>query len=398
MALTHLSSHTWAEEEVGEPLPLGDEEQIGVFVCHCGNNIGGVIDVPEVVAYARGLPDVAYAEASMFTCAASTQAALVETIRAQGLNRVVVAACSPKTHEGIFRRVCLKAGLNPFLLEMVNLRNHDSWVHKSEPEEATRKAFDMVRMGVDKARLLEPLEVNEQPMDQRALVIGGGVAGMAAATNLAQQGFATYLVERQTRLGGIVRSLAHLAPAELDAAELANGMERATRAAGVEIRTATEIETIGGHIGNFNARLSTGEEICAGAVILATGARPYEPTEFGYGKDPQVITNLDLERREDVDAERVTFVGCVGSRRDRGGEDGEYPAGCSRYCCESMIALPRHSYLQPPRRGAVRVGDARRGPVLPLRPRSAPGEGAGLSRRRGDHVRLPTGRTAADPY
>mgnify|MGYP001260266442 CR=1 FL=1 len=336
LALTHLTEHTWTEEQRGEPLPEVDESRIGVFVCHCGNNIGGVIDVPSIVEYSRTLPDVVYAEDSMFSCAASTQARIVETIREQGINRVVVAACSPKTHEGIFRRVCLKAGLNPFLLEMVNLRNQDSWVHKESPEEATAKAEDMVAMGVDKARLLEPLEISEQPMVQSAVVIGGGITGLSAASSLAEQGFDTHLVERSPRVGGMLRELKSLSPAGIEAVALVEQRERSAEGAGVHMHVGTDIETIGGHIGDFSARLSTGEELRAGAVILATGANAYRPREFGYGGDPSVITNLDLDQLDEVEADRVTFVGCVGSRRDSS-ENGSYPAGCSRYCCESMI-------------------------------------------------------------
>ena len=337
LALTHLTEHTWAEEERGEPLPESEENRVGVFVCHCGTNIGGVIDVPAIVDYARELPDVIYSEASMFTCSASTQSQIVDTIREQQINRLVVAACSPKTHEGIFRRVCLKAGLNPFLLEMVNLRNQDSWVHKESPEAATLKARDMVSMGVEKARLLEPLVISEQPMIQSAVVIGGGVTGLSAAASLAEQGFDTHLVERNPQVGGVLRELKELSPAGLAAVGLIEKSERAAETAGVHMHVGTDIETIGGHIGDFNALLSTGEELRAGAVIMATGAKVYQPTEFGYGSDPSVITNLDLDQLDEVDADRVTFVGCVGSRHDSSEDNGGYPAGCSRYCCESMM-------------------------------------------------------------
>jgi heterodisulfide reductase subunit A len=261
----------------------------------------------------------------------------VDTIRELGINRVAVAACSPKTHEGIFRRVCMKAGLNPFLLEMINLRNQDSWVHKEQAEEATAKALDMVRMGVEKARLLVPLEAEDQPMVQRALVIGGGITGMAAATSLAQQGFDTHLVERRPQLGGMLRDLHELSPSGLDAADLIERQREAIEQAGVHLHVGTDIEMIGGHIGSFSARLSTGEEIRAGAVVLATGAQPYRPIEFGYGRNQSVITNLDLERAPETDADRVTFVACVGSRGGGASANGGLPSGCSRYCCESMI-------------------------------------------------------------
>ena len=337
LALTHLTEHTWVEEEFGEPLPETDEERVGVFVCNCGTNIGGVIHVPAVVEYAGTLPGVVHAESAMFSCSASTQDAIARTVREKRINRLVVAACSPKTHESIFRRVCLKAGLNPFLLEMVNLRNQDSWVHRQEREEATAKALDMTTMGVEKARLLEPLEISQQPVTQRALVVGGGIAGMTAAANLAQRGFDTHLVEREPELGGMLRSLDQISPAGLDAAELLASQVKSVHDAGVHVHAGAEIEMIGGHIGAFDIRLAGGEEFRAGAVVMATGARVHEPVSFGYGDDPDVITNLELEQIEDLDAGSVTFVGCVGSRRNGQAEDGQAPVGCSRYCCESMI-------------------------------------------------------------
>jgi heterodisulfide reductase subunit A2 len=334
LALTHVTEHSWAEEERGEPLPEVDEDRIGVFVCHCGSNIAGVVDIPPVLREAGGMAGVVHTEAAMFACAASTQNQIAQTIREKNINRLVVAACSPKTHEGIFRRVCLKAGMNPYLLEMVNLRNQDSWVHKQERDAATEKALDMVSMGVEKSRLLEPLEPSLQPVVQRALVIGGGIAGMTAATNLARQGLDTHLVEREPEVGGVLRSLDEISPAGIKAKDLLAEQTAALEASGAHVHAGTEVEVIGGHIGNFTARLSTGEEVHAGAVIMTTGAAIYRPTEFGYGSDPAVITNVDLEQTPHVDAERVTFVGCVGSRS--GTQDGQDIA-CSRYCCESMI-------------------------------------------------------------
>jgi heterodisulfide reductase subunit A len=254
----------------------------------------------------------------------------VRLIREKGLNRVVVAACSPKTHEPIFRRVLMRAGLNPFLLEMVNLSNQDSWVHRDYREEATIKAMDMVRMGVDKARLLEPLEIGRTPVVRRALVVGGGIAGMTAAINLARQGYETHLVEKERHLGGLLRRLREVAPAGLDAHALLETKERELAEAGVHVHLGTEVEVISGHVGKVHARLSSGEKLDVGAVILATGAVPYQPTQFGYGHIPQVVTNLELETMDEVPGQRVTFVACVGSRTDT--------RGCSRYCCQSMMA------------------------------------------------------------
>ncbi|MEE8384369.1 MAG: FAD-dependent oxidoreductase, partial [Dehalococcoidia bacterium] len=329
--LTHIGERTWPEEEHVEGVSdERGEPRIGVFVCHCGSNIAGVVDIPQVVDYSRTLPGVIYSQSQMFSCAGNTQQEIVEAIRDQRLNRVVVAACSPKTHEPTFRRVLNKAGLNPFLLEMVNLRNQDSWVHKERHDEATLKAFDMVRMGVQKAALLEPLQISQQPMVQAALVIGGGVAGMAAASNLARQGYETHLIEKESRLGGLLADLDELAPSGVKARQVLEAQSQEVWRSEVKVHLGTQVEVISGHIGNFTATLSTEEEIRAGAVIVATGATPYQPTEFGYGTDPGVITNLELESAmEKPPGDRVTFVACVGSRRNG--------AGCSRYCCESMI-------------------------------------------------------------
>ncbi len=329
-ALTHLDERSWPLPEAGEPITDVDEPRVGVFVCHCGSNIAGTVDVPRVVEYASALPGVVYAQDQKFSCAGNTQAEIVERIREHNVNRLVVAACSPKTHEPTFRRVCFKAGLNPYLLEMVNLRNQDSWVHKEDRDGATFKALDMVKMGVDKARLLTPLEPTKEPMIQVALVIGGGIAGMVAAANLAHQGFETHLVEREPELGGLLRQLDELSPAGIDAHSLLKHHRAEVLRTGVKLHLGVEIEHIGGHIGDFYARLSDGEEVRAGAVVLAMGAQPYAPSEFGYGSHPRVITNLDLESCwEDVPGERVTVVGCIGSRQNG--------TGCSRYCCESMV-------------------------------------------------------------
>ncbi len=328
-ALIHLEERSWPEIEAAEPITDLDQPRVGVFVCHCGSNIAGVVDVDRVVEFATKLPNVVYAQDQKFSCAGNTQGEIVDRIREQGVNRLVIAACSPKTHEGTFRRVCFKAGLNPYLLEMVNLRNQDSWVHKADRDDATYKAMDMVKMGVEKAALLVPLETTRQPMVQAAIVIGGGIAGMVASTNLADQGYETHLIERESELGGVLRHLDEIAPAGLSAHEILKHQRAELLRSGVKVHAGVEVEHIGGHIGDFNARLSDGEEIAAGAVVLAMGAEPHEPVEFD-GTALQTVTNLELEGLwPEVPGDRVTVVGCVGSR-----DDG---AGCSRYCCESMI-------------------------------------------------------------
>ena len=328
-ALSHLDERSWPAIEAAEPITDLEDPRVGVFICHCGSNIAAVVDVPRVVEFAWTLPNVVYAQDQKFSCAGNTQAEIADRIREHNVNRLVVAACSPKTHEGTFRRVCFKAGLNPYLLEMVNLRNQDSWVHKEDRDAATFKALDMVKMGVEKAALLVPLETSHQSMIQTALVIGGGIAGMASAANLARQGYETHLVEREPELGGLVRHLDELAPAGLSARELLKRQRKEVLNSGVKVHAGVEVEQIGGHIGDFYARLSDGEEIKAGAVVLAMGAEPHQAAEF-EGVPLRTVTNLDLDGLwPDIPGECVTIVGCVGSRKDG--------AGCSRYCCESMV-------------------------------------------------------------
>ncbi len=337
LALSHLTRRHWPKPPVVEPVEDIERPRVGVFVCHCGSNIAGVVDVEEVVDFARTLPDVVYATHQMFSCAGNTQKEIEEAIRREGINRVVVAACSPKTHESIFRGVLIRSGLNPYLLEMANIRNMDSWVHKDDHVAATYKAMDMVWMAVEKARRLVPLEVTHLPLTQSALVIGGGIAGMTAAAALARQGFETHLVEKEEQLGGLLLRLSHISPAGIRARDLVEAKVRDLTRAGVHVHTRTTVETIGGVVGNFHARLSDGQELQVGAIVMATGAEPYQPTEFGYGNHPRVLTNLELEAearflRENGlldDAKRITFVSCVGSRQGN--------AGCSRYCCTSMI-------------------------------------------------------------
>jgi heterodisulfide reductase subunit A len=342
LALSHLTKRSWPEPPEVEPMQDIETPRVGVFVCHCGSNIAGVIDVRQVVAYARTLPEVVYASNQMFSCAGNTQEEIEQAIKRERINRVVVAACSPKTHESIFRGVLIRSGLNPYLLEMSNIRNMDSWVHKHDKEAATYKAMDMVWMAVEKARRLTPLEISHLPLRQNALVIGGGIAGMTAAAALARQGFETHLVEKKGRLGGLLNQLDHLAPAGILARNLIEAKTIEVRKAGVHVHLNTMVSTIGGVVGSFHALLSRGEELDIGAIVVSTGSETYQPDEFEAGQalqgsQPQVITNLELEgllahegRLLQQGIQRVTFVACVGSRQGS--------MGCSRYCCTSMIS------------------------------------------------------------
>ena len=186
---------------------MSEEPRIGVFVCHCGINIGGYVDVPDVVEYAAGLPDVAYAEPNLYTCSSDGLQKIQEAIKRYDLNRVVVASCTPRTHEPLFQSACEEAGLNKYVFEMANIRDQCSWVHMHEPEKATQKAKDLVRMAVAKARLLVPEEEPEIDIRPTGLVIGGGVSGLTSALSLMDQGFKVHLVEKEDRLGGTLLKL-----------------------------------------------------------------------------------------------------------------------------------------------------------------------------------------------
>jgi heterodisulfide reductase subunit A len=253
LALSHLTKRYWPEPIEVEPLQDIENPRVGVFVCHCGSNIAGVVDVKQVVNFAQNLPDVVYASHQLFSCAGNTQKEIEETIKAEQINRVVIAACSPKTHESIFRGVMLRAGLNPYLLEMSNIRNMDSWVHKRDKAAATQKANDMVWMAVEKARRLTPLDVSHLPLVQKGLVVGGGIAGMTAAVALADQGFETHLVEKENRLGGQLNWLDEIAPANIHASTLLEAKIQQVEKSGVQVHLETGIENIGGVVGNFQA-------------------------------------------------------------------------------------------------------------------------------------------------
>ncbi len=322
----------------------GEKPRVGVFVCHCGSNIASVVNVPDVVMYARTLSDVVHAESNLYTCSNDTQEVIKDRIREHRLNRVIVASCTPRTHEPLFRNTLREAGLNPYLFEMANIRDQCSWVHMHQPEKATAKAKDLVRMAVAKARLLEPLQRRSVPVEKAALVIGGGLAGMTAALELASQGVPVYLVEKEPELGGNLRYIHYLLSGEQPQEELRRLVERVRAHDGIEVFTEARIESLDGSIGSFKTRIATNggsREVQHGVVILATGAVAYRPTEYRYGQDPRVLTQLELEARlaspggwsasaNGGPPRTVVMIQCVGSR------DAERPY-CSRVCCSEAI-------------------------------------------------------------
>ncbi len=349
-----LSSARWSDCKVQE-LPeetnvTGEPPRIGVFVCHCGINIGGVVDVPEVREYARGLPRVVYVEDNLYTCSQDTQVKMSEVIKEQGINRVVVAACTPKTHEPLFQETLQNAGLNKYLFEMANIRNQDSWVHGHDPQPATEKAKDLVRMAVAKASLLEPLPEMELDLNPVTLVIGGGVAGMGAARNLADQGYEVHLIERSSQLGGQARSLYKTWKGENIQEYLRHVIDEVKNHPDIHVYTGAEVSRVEGFVGNFVSVLNLGGEkeieLEHGIAILATGAEEHKPEEYLYGKDPRVLTHLELDRRfldNDPSLEELhsaVFIQCVGSREPN-------RPYCSRVCCthtmESALELKRRN-------------------------------------------------------
>jgi heterodisulfide reductase subunit A len=329
-ALTLVRERSWPEPAQVVQISTEGEPRIGVFVCHCGSNIAGVVDVKSVLDFAKTLPNVVHVQDQMYSCAANTLNDISAVIRDKKINRVVVAACSPKTHYPTFQGALDRAGLNPYLLDMANVRNMDSWVHKEDRDGALQKAKDMVRMSVLRALNMKALQTMKFPVTQTALVVGGGVAGIVAATNLASQGFETHLVEKERRLGGLLNSVSEVAPLGIESKALLASLLDGLRASKVKVHFSTKVETISGFVGSYDVQLTDGARFMAGAVVVATGAEPYVPTEFGYGKSANVVTSLELDGMlEGIVGKNVSIVSCVGSRNGT--------EGCSRFCCQTMI-------------------------------------------------------------
>ncbi len=303
-----------------------EEQKIGVFICHCGVNIGGVVNVPEVVKYAKTLPNVAYAEANIYTCSEAGLASIKENIKKQGLNRVIVASCTPRTHEPLFRSACREAGINHYLFEMANIREHCSWVHKHQPERATQKAKDLVRMAVARATWLEPQEEPELEVKDTSLVIGGGIAGMTAALSLANQGFKVYLIEKEQELGGNLRRLSKLYPTMQDTRDILEPALKAVKSSDkIETLLSTTVSDVKGYVGNFKVTLARGEEkrdVDVGTIVVTCGAAAYTPPKglYQYGEYPNIITQMQLdellrEGKVKKAPERVVMIQCVGARK-----------------------------------------------------------------------------------
>ena len=328
------------KEYPAEKDTAGQDVRIGVFVCHCGTNIAGVVDVTSVAKYAMSLPGVVYAEENIYACSNDSQERIKEIIHQHDLNRVVVASCTPRTHEPLFRNTLREAGLNPYLFELANIRDQCSWVHMNDPAGATAKSRDLVRMAAARARLLTPLQKTEIPVTKAALVIGGGLAGMTAALELAEQDFAVYLVEREEHLGGTLRRLRYLIDGSSPAAALESLVQKVEANNRIHVFTGAGIEKSSGFVGNFSSVIAhndgTEQTVEHGVAIVATGAREHQPREYLYGQDDRVVTQLELEEKlaggelQPSSLQTVVMIQCVGSR------DNERPY-CSRVCCSQAV-------------------------------------------------------------
>ena len=329
------------EKEYPPEKDIAEEEpRVGVFVCRCGSNIARVVDVPGVAEYASTLPHVVHAEENLYTCSTDTQNKIINAITEKGLNRVVVASCSPRTHESLFQDTIREGCLNKFLFEMANIRDQCSWVHATHMPEATDKAKDLVRMAVARAATLEPLHEHTAEVKRRGLVIGGGLSGMTAALEMAGQGYEVVLVEREKELGGNLRRIHYTAEGADPQKLLASLIEQIEKEPNVTLYKGAEVKKLSGYLGNYITEIGTegGDtvEVEHGVAILATGGTEYKPAEYLYGQADRVLTQLELEEKiaggnnEVKKLNSVVMIQCVGSRE----EEHMY---CSRICCTQAV-------------------------------------------------------------
>ena len=316
-----------------------EEPKVGVFVCHCGSNIGRVVDVPSVVEYALSLPNVVYAQEQLFSCATNSAKEITDMIEETGLNRVVIAACSPRTLDPLFRDTLREAGINQYYMDMANIREHCSWVHAKEKENATQKAKGIVRMSVARACHLEALQEIDLPVNKAALVVGGGIAGMTCALSIANQGHEVYLVEKDTDLGGMAKRIPHTLEGMDVQAYLHDLVRKVYQHPFIHVSHGVTITEATGYVGNFITRVKSDrgiQEIKHGATIIAIGADEYKPSEYLYGEDDRVMTHVELGEQiakgdeKLVNAKSLAMIQCVGCRQ----EDRNY---CSRVCCSHAV-------------------------------------------------------------
>ncbi|HAM53648.1 MAG TPA: heterodisulfide reductase [Nitrospiraceae bacterium] len=335
-----LLSEVRGTETVTKELPpeknvVGEEPRIGVFVCHCGINIAGTVKVDEVVESVKDLPGVVYATNTIYACAQDSQEMLKQTIKEKNLNRVVVASCTPRTHEPLFQETIRDAGLNKYLFDLADIREQCSWCHMGQKEEATKKAKQIVKMSVAKARLLAPIKTDTVDVTPAALILGGGIAGMTAALSLAEQGFKVHIVEKEKELGGLAKSLYRTLEGNDVQEFLKSTTSAVMRHERITVHSGVEVKKTDGFVGNFKTALTDGTSIDHGAIVLATGGIEYDPTEYLSQESDRVITQRELEKRlacgdTSTSGKRFVMIQCVGSRE----EPNQY---CSRICCQDAI-------------------------------------------------------------
>jgi heterodisulfide reductase subunit A len=344
-----LLSEARGTEVISKRLPpqrdiTQEPPRIGVFVCHCGINISNVIDVESAKNYAASLPNVVYAGQNLFTCSQDSQGQMKDIIKKHGINRVVVAACTPKTHEGTFMDTLEESGINKYLFEMANIRNQGSWVHADTPEEATNKALELVRMAVSRVATLKPLHEKTIPVIPRGVIIGGGVAGMTSALGLANQGFEVVLIEKEPKLGGLATRIHRTIEGNNVIDYLETLINEITTHPKIQVLTKSLIVGFSGFKGNFTIEVLVGpgmyeRKIDHGIVILATGANEYHPEQYFYGQHPNIMTQIELTdhliRKGASDLNNVVMIQCIGSRT-------EDNPNCSRVCCQSAIKNAIH--------------------------------------------------------
>lgn len=322
--------------------------RIGVFVCHCGLNIARVVDIQKVIESAKDFRNVVDAEDNVYLCSAQALECIKDSVKKHNLDRVVVAACTPHTHEHLFRSVCQEAGLNPYLFEFVNIREQCSWVHTSEPEEATRKAIELIKMGVAKAAFLEPLEEKIVEVERSAMVIGAGIAGMTAALSLSRRGFKVYLIEMEPEVGGMLKNLNLLFPTHQDSSQLLKQYkDEVNKEENIRLLTSSTVKEVEGYIGNFDVTIvRQGEEVKfkVGTIIVATGAVEFEPKGlYGYGEYDGVMTQLQFERA--LKSKKIESTGDIVMIQDVGSKEVGY---CGRIGCivslkNAMLIKEKHS-------------------------------------------------------
>ncbi len=338
-AMALLGEARWTETLKKELPPerdvTGEEPKLGVFVCSCGINIAATVDVARVVDAVKDIPGVVHAENTLYTCSQDSQEKIKQVIKDKGLNRVLVASCTPRTHAPLFQETIREAGLNKYLFELADIREQCSWCHMGQREEATKKAIRLVKMMIAKVKLLQPIQAETVAVTPASLIVGGGIAGMTAALSLADQGFDVHIVEREKELGGLVRTLYYTQ----DGSDIQNFLQskiaQVTSHPRITVHTGVEVQNTDGFVGNFKTVLTDGTTVDHGTITITTGGVQYEPTEYLYGESDRIITQRELEKKiydglQPTSGERYVMIQCVGSRE----EPNQY---CSRICCQDAV-------------------------------------------------------------